>query len=143
MKPDDIAIDFVANLFAVQLAIREQFGGLSRQFPIAPLALTPRNGGRHVRSGQLEGVGEFRLHGIGCIVEFTTGEVIDFDWDADGCETFDRWRLSQFAQSRGLEGVSADLLFDAARRIPGVTDGAPGWLRFGTGFDGKLDSNDI
>lgn len=107
---------FVDRLVECVAGLRRQFSGASRIQPGEPLMLFPRDGGPGVRVGEIEGVGEFELHGQGCLVQLFSGEIIDFDWDEDGREIFDGWRLLQFARTLGAEELSEDALVALARR---------------------------
>lgn len=77
--------------------------------------LVPRGGGTGLRVGL---PGEFEVHGQGCLVEFATGELIDFDWDESGWEVFDAWRLRRYARSCGCS-ESDEALVEAARSLVG------------------------
>lgn len=128
MAPEDIVIDFVGRVIECGMALREHFGGASREDPRLPLSLSVPGGGSRVREGSLEGVGDFRIHGAGCRFELASGEIVDFDWDVDGREVFDAWRLMSYARSRGFESGTEDSLSEAARRMAGLTEVRPGWF---------------
>lgn len=125
---EDVLADFVGRVIECGLALREHFGGASREDPSSPLSLVVSDDGRRVREGSLEGIGEFRIHGTGCRFELATGEIVDFDWDAEGREVFDAWRLMMYARSRGIQSESEDSLRDAARGMVGLTEFRPGWF---------------
>ena len=135
MAPEDIVADFVGRVIECGLALREQFGGASRNEPRSPLSLFVADDGRRVRRGSLEGVGEFRIHGSGCRFEFASGEVVDFDWDQDGREVFDAWRLMSYARSLGIEPESEEPLRDAARETAGLFEVRPGWFALSLGVE--------
>ena len=88
---------------------------------------------QRVREGSLEGIGEFRIHGVGCRFELSSGEVVDFDWDEEGREVFDAWRLMSYARSRGIESESVDSLREAARGVAGLVEVRPGWFGLALG----------
>lgn len=90
--------------------------------------LLPIGGGPGQRSGRLDGLGHFELHGQGCRVDLDSGTVVDFDWDQDSREVFDGWRLQRFAKSLGDSGVAASTLVDAARRDARLHETRSGWF---------------
>jgi hypothetical protein len=125
---NDVVLEFVERLVDCILALREAYSGAARSAPGEPLQLIPRAGGPGVRSGRLKGVGDFQLHGRGCHIELVSGEEVDFDWDDDERETFDSWKLSQFAQSRGESTIRESELLAAARSLRQLTEVRPGWF---------------
>jgi hypothetical protein len=121
---------FVDRLVQVVSALREEFEGARRPPAAEPLELIARAKPSAVRSGHLEAVGDFSLHGVGCLVECLDGALLDFDWD-DSREVFDGWRLRGFAESLGVGGLSVADMEAAARRSPILAEGPPGWFSVG------------
>jgi hypothetical protein len=128
MNAQEVVLAFIDRLIQCILALRESYDGAARSTPSKPLQLVPVGGGQGVRCGRLEGVGDFKLHGAGCHIELLSGEEIDFDWDESGHETFDGWRLSQFARSIGVSRIAEADLIVAARSLRQVTEVRPGWF---------------
>ncbi|AEI10676.1 DUF6896 domain-containing protein [Cellulomonas gilvus] len=128
MTPELIVSAFVRELRACTQALRVQFVGAWRAEVVEPLMLRPAGGGPGQRSGRLDGVGDFQVHGLGCRVELDSGAIVDFDWDEDMREVFDGWRLQNFAESLGDSGVAASALVDAARRDPCLRETTSGWF---------------
>lgn len=54
-----------------------------------------------MRSGVLEGLGTFTIHGRGCRFELASGEDADVDRDDDGRADSGSWRVTTFARSIG------------------------------------------
>lgn len=54
-------------------ALLTQYGGMERPTVWTGLFLVPRDGSDPVRSGSLEGLSTFHLHGRGCRFELETG----------------------------------------------------------------------
>lgn len=128
MSPEQIVSAFVRDLRACTYAVRTQFAGAGRLQPGEPLVLMPIRGGAGQRSGRLEGLGDFTLHGQGCRVDLDSGAVVDFDWDQDLRQVFDGWRLQQFAKSIGAPCVAIGDLVDAARRDVRLCETRSGWF---------------
>ncbi|MFC9772550.1 MULTISPECIES: DUF6896 domain-containing protein [unclassified Pseudarthrobacter] len=101
-------------------ALLTVYGGNERPTVWTGLWLVPRDGSDPVRSGVLEGLGSFHLHGIGCRFELDTGEDVDIDWDWDGRAVFNSWRLLMYAHSTGDETVTRQELRAAAHQAPSV-----------------------
>jgi hypothetical protein len=116
MTGEEIVVAFIALLGVCGRAFAAVSLGVSRSGPTEPLTAAVSHGSR-VRSGIIEGLGSFHLHGIGCRFELDGGEDIDFDWDADGAVVFDSWRLRSFASSIGHGGFPDHDLTTAARDL--------------------------
>lgn len=82
-------------------ALVAKYEGTERPTVWTGLFLQPRDGGEPVRSGALEGLGIFKLHGRGCQFELDSGADVDVDWDAEGRAVFDSWRVLMYARSIG------------------------------------------
>ena len=51
--------------------------------------------------GLLGGKHKYFFHGVGCKVQISKKDVIDFDWGENGrIDGFDEWRLCQFVRTR-------------------------------------------
>ena len=89
------------------MAVRE----LKQQLPWIGRVGTPgmlmgrTTNGNYVRSGTLSGIGEFSMHGMGCLVERRDGALIDFSWDGRGRVVFDGYRLRRFGRSIGAAEI--------------------------------------
>jgi len=83
------------------------------------------------REGKLDSGVEYAVHGVGCRFTTPAGLEVDVDVDDDGTETFDAWRLSNFADSDPRFGEpSLDDLNAAARRLVSagrLREVRPGW----------------
>jgi hypothetical protein len=121
MTPRDI-VDTFAQLAARCLdALISKYEGTERPTVWTGLFLRPREGGDPVRSGALEGLGTFKLHGRGCQFELDSGADLDVDWDSEGRAVFDSWRILMYARSIGDQHVDREALRAAASGTPGVT----------------------
>lgn len=128
MTPDQIVAAFIGDLRACTDALGVRFAGARRLRPGEPLMLLPIGGGPGQRSGRLEGLGDFELHGQGCRVDLDSGAVVDFDWDQEAREVFDGWRLQVFTRSVSDAGAPANALLEAARRNVDLDETRPGWF---------------
>ncbi|PKQ25469.1 MAG: hypothetical protein CVT64_09700 [Actinobacteria bacterium HGW-Actinobacteria-4] len=140
MTPQEIVEAYVGLASRCLDALLEEFSGTDRPTVYTGLWLVPRDGGEPLRSGYLEGLGHFTLHGIGCRFELDSGEVVDVDWDEKGRAVFDSWRLLMYAQSVGIENHDEASLRRAASESAAVVS-----LR-GGGFtwpDNKYDMNRV
>lgn len=114
MTPSDI-VDSFAQLTAQCLdALIAKYEGTERPTVWTGLFLQPRDGGESVRSGALEGLGSFKLHGRGCQFELDSGADVDVDWDVEGRAVFDSWRVLMYARSIGERSVDQRTLREAA-----------------------------
>lgn len=108
----------VAYLSALAMAVAE----LRAAFPWigrvgSPGLLVGRTvDGLYERTRIVEGVGEFSFHGIGCLLERADGALVDFDWDSDGREVFDPYRIRRFGRSLGSV-CDESALRDACREL--------------------------
>jgi hypothetical protein len=131
MSPQDVVLAFIASLGLCLRALRTEFHTVSREAPTAPLtAKTVSSEAR--RSGRIDGLGAYKLHGIGCRIEMDSGEEVDFDWNERGRAVFDGWRLRSFARSLGLSEIDEAALVAACRElaVAGVLVEAPESGRF-------------
>ena len=117
MTPREIVETF-AHLTAHCLdALIANYEGTDRPTVWTGLFLRPRDGGDPVRSGALEGLGTFRLHGRGCQFELESGADVDVDWDARGRAVVDSWRILMYARSIGQTSVDQESLREAAAEV--------------------------
>ena len=122
-----VVSQFVERLSFALLKISQLSSGLeSRSTALWRLRGTDD---RRIRSGKLDSLGTFKLHGAGCRLQFSTGEVVDFDWNDRGQEIFDSWRLHAFAKSTGQATVTRDQLEAAAVRSRALASDDSGWFR--------------
>ena len=130
MNSCDVVVRFVAALGWCLEALRSHFVSVDRDNPIAPLEARTALG-ESSRSGRLEGLGSFLLHGVGCRVVLDSGEEVDFDWSEDGDATFDVWRLQKYARSIGFREAEEVDLVAACQRLAAVgmlEDRGAGWF---------------
>jgi hypothetical protein len=142
-RADDILIGYLTRLGLARAAIRSNFAGVYRSSPVEPLMAHCEDGSRR-RYGQLDGIGSFELHGFGCRVEFDSGEAIDFDWNDDGDEIFEEWRLKYYAESIGASDVSCTALIAACGRLVDagiLEEDEEGWFRISRGRPNNLGPN--
>jgi hypothetical protein len=121
MSADHLVVEFfrLATLCLSQL--NAQFVGTERPTVYTGMWLQPREGSDAVRSGVLNDLGSFKLHGFGCGFELTTGEELDVDWRLeDGKAVFDSWRILMFATSAGVENIEREDLRLAASQNPAI-----------------------
>jgi hypothetical protein len=88
--------------------------------------------GRKQRSGHIPGVGDWSLHGAGCLVVMADGALVDSDWNTFGEEVFDAWRINQFERSVGLPETEPNRLIAAARSMcadGSLVEASLGWFR--------------
>jgi len=126
--PGVVVAAFLRDLFACTEALRARFSRAQRLGPTEPLLLFPVEGGPGVRFGHLDGLGEFNLHGRGCLLELRSGAVVDFDWDDQSREVFDGWRLQQYARSTGAHHLSGPVLVEAARADARLQETRESWF---------------
>jgi len=134
MNSYDVVVRFVANLGWCLEMLRSHFSSIDRAGATEPLKARTAFGAAE-RSGHLEGLGAFQLHGVGCRVTLDSGEQIDFDWDEDGDATFDAWRLRKFAHSIGSEETSDADLLAACRQLAAaglLVEREAGWYALGS-----------
>lgn len=117
MTPREI-VDAFAQLTAGCLdALIAKYAGTERPTVWTGLFLQPRGGGEPVRSGELVGIGTFKLHGRGCQFELESGADVDIDWDDEGRAVFDSWRVLMYARSLGDASVDQESLRKAASEV--------------------------
>jgi hypothetical protein len=117
MTAEELVAEFERLTAQCLDALLQDYSGLTRG--IRPtLQLIPRAEGPPVRVGELEGLGEFRLHGLGCRFELFDGRVVDIDWDFDGRAIFDSWRVLRFARSLGDEATTQQDIRHALDQSP-------------------------
>ncbi|GAA4623206.1 DUF6896 domain-containing protein [Cellulomonas oligotrophica] len=128
MTPDQIISAFIRDLALCKKTLVENFLGAERLRPGVPLVFMKIRSGSKKRSGRIGGVGMFELHGQGCRFELESGATVDFDWDAQGREIFDAWRLCRFARSLGEEHIASGSILDAALGDSRLQEVKPGWF---------------
>lgn len=120
MTPEEI-VDTFAQLTAQCLdTLIANYGGTERSTVWTGLFLRPRDGDLAVRSGALEGLGTFKLHGRGCQFELESGADLDVNWDTEGRAVFDSWRVLMYARSIGDVSVDQESLRHAASEVATV-----------------------
>ncbi|GAB3622383.1 hypothetical protein GCM10027418_04650 [Mariniluteicoccus endophyticus] len=114
MTPGEIVEAFVQLTAQCLDALVVRFEGTERPTIWTGVLLQPRDGSHLVRSGALDCLGTFRLHGRGCRFELESGADVDVDWDAEGRAVFDSWRVLMYARSIGEASVDQESLRQAA-----------------------------
>jgi hypothetical protein len=114
-SPNDTVSLFVDAIVGCLTALRREYNGFERPAVGQPMALQPRDAPGTVRSGALEGIGRFQIHGRGCRFELTDGTQVDVDWAQDGTVQFDSWKILIFARSVGRSSIGRDSLRAAAQ----------------------------
>lgn len=132
--PSDLRLieQFRAALVHAQDQLKNRFAVVGRTgLPVGALAGMSRTGDIE-RQGLFESGDEFSFHGAGCRVLLEDGTEIDFDWDSDGRQVFDPWRLAGYLESRGLndEATRAGELLDSAARHGLITAARGGFYYF-------------
>lgn len=136
MTPDELVVRFADLALDCLAALRHEYAGFDRLSVRLPMTVQPRSGGESVRSGELIGLGRFRIHGGGCRFELTGGEEVDVDWDNDGTVVFDSWRILMFAKSMGNSSMGRDSLRMAASGCPSLKPVRDDWFTLANrGFD--------
>ncbi len=120
MTPRQIVEDFALLTAQCLDALVARYEGTERPTVWTGLFLQPRGGGELVRSGALEGLGTFKLHGRGCQFELESGADVDVDWDAEGRAVFDSWRVLMYARSIGDTSVDQESLRQAASEVAAI-----------------------
>jgi len=104
MAARELVVSYLSALAVAVVELRRAFPWMGRVG--SPGLLVGRTvDGLYERTRLVEGVGEFSFHGIGCLLERADGALVDFDWDSDGREVFDPYRIRRF-------GRSIDSVFD-------------------------------
>lgn len=127
VQPHEVVVVFADHLIIGLNALRSNSVCVGRRAIGEPLTFE-RESGQHTRSLSLPGVGTAQLHGRGCLIEFTSGAEVDFDWDQRRREVFDGWRLRQFARSIGQPVDSDDQLIQAMRSDERFMETDHGWF---------------
>lgn len=131
MIPRKLINEYISALRSVTGSLHEHLTGVERIGRPGVLA-GRRPDGEYVRSGSVPGLGEFAFHGMGCRIERADGALIDFDWDPEGREVFDAWRIRKFGRSTGGIDVAETALLQACRELVEqgeLVEDSPGWFR--------------
>jgi hypothetical protein len=128
VTPAEIVESFALRMAQCLDAMKREYRGVQRDAVDSPLTVVPRGDGDPTRTGPLETLGRFEMHGRGCRFELESGEELDIDWDANGRAVFDAWRILMFARSIGEETVNRDELWLAATEDPSLVKVSEGWF---------------
>lgn len=81
------------------------------------------------RSGHV-GTYSYKVHGAGCRFVSDVGTEVDVDFEADGREVFDLWRLRRYGLSlpEPLDVTDEDLRSAVQSLQPFLTEVRPGWF---------------
>ncbi|MGW6318965.1 DUF6896 domain-containing protein [Streptomyces sp. NPDC055099] len=121
----DLVLGYVRALKAIDEAMRVAVPSLERLADVLGLARSRRIG----RSGRVAGY-SYTVHGAGCRFVGEDGIEVDVDFEADGREVFDLWRLRGYGLSlpAPVDATDQDLRA-AVRSLPLlVTEVRPGWF---------------
>jgi hypothetical protein len=99
-------------------ALVTQFTGLDRPTVWTGLFAVPRDGTVPVRSGSVEGLDSFYLHGRGCRFELDSRRDLSVDWDGKGRLVLDARQALMYARSAGDEHVQQKEIAAALRAVP-------------------------
>ncbi|MFC5791566.1 hypothetical protein EDM22_12125 [Agromyces tardus] len=119
-SPDDIVARFADTIVRCLTALSREYIGFERPAVGQPMALRTREAQGTLRSGALEGIGRFQIHGRGCRFELMDGAEVDVDWAEDGRVQFDSWKILMFARSVGRSSIDRDALRAAAGTAPTI-----------------------
>ncbi|MGR2752545.1 DUF6896 domain-containing protein [Agromyces arachidis] len=111
---------FIAAVVVCLTALRREYGAFERPAVDQPMVLLPRDAAGTVRSGVLDALGRFQLHGRGCRFELTDGSEVDVDWAFDGTLEFDSWKIWMFARSVGRSSIDREAVRAAAQAAPAL-----------------------
>ncbi|MFI8003384.1 DUF6896 domain-containing protein [Streptomyces sp. NPDC086010] len=121
-----LVLGYVDALNAVGEAMRVEIPSLERLADILGLVRSRRIIGR---SGQV-GAYAYTVHGAGCRFVSDNDTEVDVDFEADGSEIFDLWRLRLFGLSlpEPLDVTDQDLRAAVRSLQPLLTEVRPGWF---------------
>lgn len=114
MTPAEVVRGFAILTAQCLDALMITFEGIEKRAVAEGALLLRRDGSGPARSGRLEPLGRYVLHGRGCRFELDSGEDLDVDWDSDGRAIFDTWRMLMFARSIHANSVDRESLRLAA-----------------------------
>lgn len=120
----DLVLGFVQALNAIDEAMRVAIPSLERLADVLGLARSHRIS----RSGQI-GTYSYTVHGAGCRFVSGNGTEVDVDFEADGSEVFDFWRLRWYGLSlpEAVDVTDEDLRSAVRSLQPLLAEVRPGW----------------
>ncbi|MFC9481636.1 DUF6896 domain-containing protein [Streptomyces griseus] len=121
----DLVLGYVRALNAIDAAMRVAIPSLERLADVLGLARSRRTS----RSGHI-GTYSYTVHGAGCRFISCNGTEVDVDFEADGSEVFDLWRLRWYGLSLPdpLEVTDEDLRSAVRSLQPLLDEVRPGWF---------------
>lgn len=121
----DLVLGYVRALNAIDEAMRVAIPSLERLADVLGLARSRRIS----RSGHIDTY-SYTVHGAGCRFVSGNGTEVDVDFEADGSEVFDLWRLRWYGLSLPDPlGVTDEDLRSAVRSLqPPLVEVRPGWF---------------
>ncbi|MFD6909072.1 DUF6896 domain-containing protein [Streptomyces sp. NPDC060077] len=121
----DLVLGYVRVLNAIDEAMRGAIPSLERLADVLGLARSRRIS----RSGHI-GAYSYTVHGAGCRFVSGNGAEVDVDFEADGSEVFDLWRLRWYGLSlpEPLDVTDEDLRSAVRSLQPLLAEVRPGWF---------------
>ncbi|MET9116079.1 hypothetical protein ABZX38_18040 [Streptomyces longwoodensis] len=121
----DLVLGYVRALNAIDEAMRVAIPSLERLADVLHQARSRRIS----RSGHI-GTYSYTVHGDGCRFVSDNGTEVDVDFEADGSEVFDLWRLRWYGLSLPDPLVVTDEDLRSAMRSlqPLLAEVRPGWF---------------
>ncbi|MFF1272422.1 DUF6896 domain-containing protein [Streptomyces marokkonensis] len=121
----DLVLGYVRTLNAIDEAMRVAIPSLERLADVLGLARSRRIS----RSGHI-GTYSYTVHGAGCQFVSGNGTEVDVDFEADGSEVFDLWRLRWYGLSLPdpLDFTDEDLRSTVRSLQPLLDEVRPGWF---------------
>jgi len=122
----DLVLGYVDALNAIDKAMRAAIPSLERLADVLGLVRSRRI---ISRSGHV-GTYSYTVHGAGCRFVSDNGAEVDVDFEADGSEVFDLWRLRWYGLSLPdpLDVTDQDLRAAVRSLQPLLTEVRPGWF---------------
>ncbi|WP_432158149.1 MULTISPECIES: DUF6896 domain-containing protein [unclassified Streptomyces] len=121
----DLVLGYVRALNAIDEAMKVAIPSLERLADVLGLARSRRIS----RSGHV-GTYSYTVHGAGCRFVSDNGTEVDVDFEADGSEVFDLWRLRWYGLSLpdAVDVTDEDLRTAVRSLQPLLAEVRPGWF---------------
>ncbi|MER5844495.1 MULTISPECIES: DUF6896 domain-containing protein [Streptomyces] len=118
-------LSYVHALNAIDEAMRVAIPSLERLADVLGMARSRRIS----RSGHI-GAHSYTVHGVGCRFVSGNGTEVDVDFEADGSEIFDLWRLRWYGLSlpKAVDVTDEDLRSAVRSLQPLLAEVRPGWF---------------
>ncbi|MBM7439346.1 hypothetical protein [Streptomyces sp. HB132] len=121
----DLVLGYVHALNAIDEALRLAVPSLEQLADVLGLARS-----RRISRSDHIGTYSYTVHGAGCRFVSDDGTEVDVDFEADGSEVFDLWRLRRYGLSlpEPLDATEQDLRSAVRSLQPLLTEVRPGWF---------------